>query len=385
MLDFLLPYLQQFSYTSWSFMCDAMFVLNDLFLSAARITLILRNVLPNAGAALLGHLFEQMGPIWTVALFAALVGAAVMMAGRFLFTTQLTSIERFVLVTILAGYLMANGSIAVQWYSFFRKSLGFITYQAAYEAIQASGLNIVPNGPPVEPNCGLSRDDPERSLCTGYEFALSYLDSPEEQIFTFRMSPQFEQRYFPVRASDFPTLPASRRQQLLDDMLQSPLVAGSGLPLSIMALLEELVRLLLGLATLALFSGLAVALVFGAFLPIGDVLTTLLQRLTQLLIATAVVELIMGLFAGFLWLTQVNAALYLGAGLLALVADAVLLMQSGTLVLRTVDQSFHGAIRLGPPEHFMPGGLQQLGLLRVRLARRPAALPGCCPRWLSGA
>jgi hypothetical protein len=123
MLDFLLPYLQQMSYTFWWFMSDAMFALNDLFLGAARITLILRNVLPNAGAAVLGHVFEAMGPIWTVALFAALVGTAITLAGRFLFTTQPTA-ERFIVVA--AGYL-ANGTIAVQWYNFFR-GLGRITY-----------------------------------------------------------------------------------------------------------------------------------------------------------------------------------------------------------------------------------------------------------------
>jgi hypothetical protein len=375
MLDFLLPYLQQTDYAILWFLADAMYALNDLWLCAARITLILRNVLPNAGATVLGHVFEAMGPIWTVALFAALVGAAVMMAGRFLFTTQLTTVERFIVVTLLAGYLMANGTIAVQWYNFFRKGLGRITYQAAYDAIQSSGANIVPDGPPVEPNCGLSQDDPERDLCTGYEFALSYQGfSDESQIFTFRMSPQFQQQYFPVRVADFPAQPAMVRQALLDAALPTSLIAGSGLPLSIMALIEELTRLVLGLATIALFSGLAVALIFGAFIPIGDILTRVLERLVQLLVATAVVELVMGLFGGFLWLAQVNAALYLGVGLLALIVDLVMLFQSSALALRAVDYAMHGTVRLNRPEQLAVGGFEQLGRAAAAVAPAPQAV-----------
>jgi hypothetical protein len=212
------------------------------------------------GAQRLGEL-DQLGPIWLMAIALAILGFGLYYVWRWLLSSfRPTTLERVVFACLAALYLSSSGAIAVQWYEFFRTSLGVLVYDVAFRATQDAGAGGLPEGDPVDVHCDLAPTvDPNLDRCVGLEMTMSYLRVGSEREIASQGAPQgFLREYFALRGSivqpgDFIAIAApDARQALLDSASDGMATAAGGLPLALMALLESVIMLLFALATLAL-------------------------------------------------------------------------------------------------------------------------------------
>lgn len=335
------------------------FILDSLGMGAAWVTLWLTRQLTRVGANMFGELFRAVAPLWILAIAAAIGAFAVYFALRWAAgDLRPTSLSRILLSSLAALYLATSGTFAIQWFDFFRTALGTLVFDASFGAASGISAGGVPGGGSgISMHCDWAPTvDPDLGHCNGLEVAMSLLlVGGEQNLSMSRLPDGFMAEYFPVPLAQVRDRPYAERQELIRKSGEGVLTALNGWPLTLMAFLEAVVTFLFSVATLILFVGLAVIMIFAAFDPLGGAVKAWVDRLISMLVLTGAAYLLMGLCMGFMEALRGNRLMLSGAALLSSWIYLQLLFRASALVAENFSIAAQGMAHIPAPAQAAAG------------------------------
>lgn len=299
------------------------------------------NTLPGAG--LVGLLFGYLGPIYFVFAFIALSLYALTLFATIFVPIEVTSLKRLLLVSFLAAYLTGTGAELLRTYDGAREVVSQAVFDSAFQLGLATGsVGAI--------SCSLTPGDP--NFCTSLRLAMSYINATPADLDTWSVPPGFRNTFFviptdtpPVEIAPAEVLAWSCERTQYFEALMTNTQAGIATILTAytfggLAVVEELTKVAVSVATFIVFAGLAFVVAPAVFRAFARPLTAMGFAAFQLVLISMIVSGIMGVVVGLVVVSSANPVAFAAAGLIASILFWGLFQQVSTLAFETVKNTF---------------------------------------------
>lgn len=299
------------------------------------------NTLPGAG--LVGLLFGYLGPIYFVFAFVALSLYALTLFATIFVPIEVTSLKRLLLVSFLAAYLTGTGAELLRTYDGAREAVSQAVFDSAFQLGLATGA--------VGPiTCSLTPGDPH--FCTSLRLAMSYINATPADLDSWSVPPGFRNTFFviptdtpPVEIAPAEVLAWSCERTQYFEALMTNTQSGIATILTAytfggLAVVEELTKVAVSVATFIVFAGLAFVVAPAVFRAFARPLTAMGFAAFQLVLISMIVSGIMGVVVGLVVVSSANPVAFAAAGLIASILFWGLFRQVSVLAFETVKNTF---------------------------------------------